>query len=225
MVQPMDVLQSGRYLDDDCEDKYFDFIEISTMNADIILEESENGFRFDFNHDIFVVELESDELRIHQRNKDARNEEVRICLPIGKKNDVEIHTISGNVLVRRFIADYLEVKTVSGDIKVNDCTINELVIKTTSGLTNVYYGDIPFLEIESVTGNAEVRGTDAKHILIHSTCGNLKVGILDEPDRYYTRVITKYSEEIRDRKDSTREVEVYTVSGEARIEFMTGGGK
>ncbi|HOW50944.1 MAG TPA: DUF4097 family beta strand repeat-containing protein [bacterium] len=190
-------------------------ISLSTITAGVRLEtitdtapvlNSDTGVNCQRTGDKLEIRVPPFSLRkrhhaVNLRLPPTDNDDLTLFLPLGKRYDLEVKTISGDIRAEDIAAEKLAVESKSGDISVKGLT-GDLTASAVSGDMNLELKELSsFAAAVAVSGDIRLRlpGAEPYNITTETVSGKLSVNASEE-------------------KGAQKQVQVKTVSGDIAIE-------
>lgn len=205
-------------LEEDIEIKDIEKIEIDLVNYDVKINVSEDDFIHmkAYGEEDSIKTTNNKTYRIEQFKKrfiginfmTFYSPRIEIFLPINYINDIDIHTVSGDVDALNNLENKLYIKTTSGDITLKN--IKDSKLETTSG--DIEASDIETIDIKTVSGDIDIISGQIK--TINTTSGDINI---NNATVYETGKIKTVSGDIKIGSINDCYVEFSSVSGDAKI--------
>ena len=133
-----------------------------------------------------------------------------------RSEELQIHTVSGDVEATRIHADSVRIEGTSSDLEL-DADARQLLLKTFSGDIDLSFDAAERVEVSTVSGDASVEG-HAEALTIHSTSGDLSFeGAAQRID-----VSTISGEEDLTLSACPQSLQASATSGDIQIELPVG---
>ena len=143
-----------------------------------------------------------------------------IYLPADPVADLEIDTVSGNLVFKDVVLGETEINSVSGRIEMDETQLDSLDCDCVSGkmqMNDVSIKDA--LESECISGNIAIDRIRCGKIDIESVSGSIDISILGRREDTRVRVSSIRSSESYDGNGSSS-LKIQTVSGKIRYDFL-----
>jgi len=170
---------------------------------------------------LLVVDASTSEIDIKQPDKDAvHNLKVQIQIPESYNKDLDIKTVSGDLLIENAKLTAIDLKSVSGNTTLHGVQASSLDIKTVSGDIKVKDSSIPKINGKGVSGDLELSSNTPTSIDWRLVSGNVKLKLPETKDTHFALKST--SGNIENKHGSTKEakfeINILTVNGNIDIE-------
>lgn len=187
----------------------------------------------DSNRHSLLAKLEDDKLVVREKissqmgyNGMTRST-VEIQLDKDSFSSIYLSTVSGNIELKEDLnAKDMEVETISGNIIGEKLTSDDLDISTTSG--NIKLADLSgSIEVDTISGNTSLVFTSG-NLSIDSISGDISLEVSQAKDMYNYRVDTvsgnidifgdRFKREVDLNSSAKNKIEVDTVSGDFKVQ-------
>jgi hypothetical protein len=144
---------------------------------------------------------------------------LRVSLPANLGKTLRIETRSGDVKLKKIVADNLEVHATSGDVELNDCAARAMAtVQTTSGDIEVH-GFEGKLRTTSTSGDFDGERISAEALESQSTSGDISVSLPDAAGWKFLLSATSgdIENEFSDDAKADKIMQIRSTSGDIRI--------
>ncbi|MBO4919739.1 MAG: DUF4097 family beta strand repeat protein [Erysipelotrichaceae bacterium] len=143
-----------------------------------------------------------------------------IYLPADPIADLEIDTVSGNLIFKDVVLGETEINSVSGRVEMDTVELSSLDSDCVSGRMQMNDVDIrDSLECECISGNIAIDRIRCRKISVESVSANVDVSILGRKEDARVRISSLRSSESYDGNGNSS-LKIDTVSGKVRYEFL-----
>lgn len=176
--------------------------EFTTTKNDTTIEINEDSNRTKFNFGFGYI------------NSDLT---MKIYVPESYTGNVNIDTVSGDVLLTEENLNQLVIKSVSGDVQMNNVTVSNFKFKTTSGDMSLNQFQSSSITFQSVSGDFDGSGVQGD-LTMTTTSGDLD---LDYDSTEFQISIASISGDVDlNLKDEAEfDVDIDTISGDIDVDF------
>jgi hypothetical protein len=144
---------------------------------------------------------------------------LRLSLPANIGKTLKIETRSGDIKLKRIVADNLEIHASSGDVELNDCGARVLAtVQTTSGDIEVH-GFAGKLRTTSTSGDFDGERISGEALESQSTSGDISVSLPEPAGWKFMLSATSgdIENDFKDDANADKIMQIRSTSGDIRI--------